>query len=490
MAIIISTIEDLQKIGNDLGYPMSGEYELGNDIDMVGVSFAPIGRDSAVKWFSGVFDGKGYTINNLTIISLSQGFSDYCGLFHELDGGIIKNLTLDNVSITGYRSVGAIVGQLMIASDHDFSKTYIINCHVTGEVTGVNNIGGLIGYGSSWMPVLNGIIDCSFEGTINGTDAVGGLIGYSTNLGIKDAYTKGLVFGNRHIGGLVGLYYAYDVDTAILNCYSMSDVNGTDINVGGLVGLSAWGGNVENCYSTGNVSGGGRTGGLIGYSDSRIFKCYSTGNVISTGIETGGLVGESYGDIDPSYADYCGVYQCYSTGDVVGTNYTGGLVGYNQSASKVMNSYSNSKVTGVNYVGGLIGLTGAWNNDTALVTKCYSTGLVIGNNNVDGFLVKDVGDITEVTDCYFDIDSSGISESLTATGKSTVEMKKQSTFVNWDFENIWKIIENITYPLFELPLIELPFIPSPQRYRPHRKIEYYIDPVIRELWNRNYSEYS
>jgi hypothetical protein len=49
----ISTIEELQKIGNDPGYTLDGEYELARDIDVSetvnwnnGAGFTPIGTDS------------------------------------------------------------------------------------------------------------------------------------------------------------------------------------------------------------------------------------------------------------------------------------------------------------------------------------------------------------------------------------------------------------------------------------------------------------
>jgi len=36
------------------------------------------------------------------------------------------------------------------------------------------------------------------------------------------------------------------------------------------------------------------------------------------------------------------------------------------------------------------------------------------------------------------------------TGKTTTEMKQQSTFTNWDFTNTWKIGENTSYPTFKI----------------------------------------
>ena len=42
-AIEISTPEELQKIGKDAAYPLSGDYVLKNDLDMAGSVFTPIG---------------------------------------------------------------------------------------------------------------------------------------------------------------------------------------------------------------------------------------------------------------------------------------------------------------------------------------------------------------------------------------------------------------------------------------------------------------
>lgn len=65
-AIEISTPEELQKIGKDAAYPLSGDYVLKNDLDMAGSVFTPIGGIEGEKGtvsgdnvFSGTFDGPG-----------------------------------------------------------------------------------------------------------------------------------------------------------------------------------------------------------------------------------------------------------------------------------------------------------------------------------------------------------------------------------------------------------------------------------------------
>lgn len=55
-----------------------------------------------------------------------------------------------------------------------------------------------------------------------------------------------------------------------------------------------------------------------------------------------------------------------------------------------------------------------------------------------------------ITDCYWDIETSGQTGSSGGIGKNTSEMKMQATFINWDFDTFWKIEENETYPKFLL----------------------------------------
>jgi len=49
---------------------------------------------------------------------------------------------------------------------------------------------------------------------------------------------------------------------------------------------------------------------------------------------------------------------------------------------------------------------------------------------------------------YWDIETTGASSSALGlgTGKKTSEMYQKSTYVNWDFNNIWDIDEGKNYP--------------------------------------------
>ena len=148
MAIItINTIEELQLIGNDSAYPLSGDYELGNDIDAsntvgwnAGAGFDPIGDrwfneedDLILEDFTGTFDGKGFTIDGLFI---NRPDEDNIGLFGSTwddpdNHVIIKNVNLTNCSITGQMYVGGLVGSVL----NENNNTTITNCHVSGTIS-------------------------------------------------------------------------------------------------------------------------------------------------------------------------------------------------------------------------------------------------------------------------------------------------------------------------------------------------------------------
>ncbi|MCU6686424.1 CotH kinase family protein [Dorea acetigenes] len=133
-AIEISTPEELQKIGKDAAYPLSGDYVLKNDLDMAGSVFTPIGGIEGEKGtvsgdnvFSGTFDGQGHLISNLTMEVKEDftGKTNYAqiGLFSvvasasEADYASVKNLVFANVDITvditgGLAAAGTLAGEV------------------------------------------------------------------------------------------------------------------------------------------------------------------------------------------------------------------------------------------------------------------------------------------------------------------------------------------------------------------------------------------
>ena len=130
----IYNADDLRNMANNL----AGKYILMVDLDMTDEAWTPIGLDASSA-FTGTFEGNYYTISNLTINSSNR----YVGLFGYINGGTVQNLILENVNIkttyTGsYTSnMGSIAG---------YSTGQISNIKVSGNVTGKDSIGGIVGY--------------------------------------------------------------------------------------------------------------------------------------------------------------------------------------------------------------------------------------------------------------------------------------------------------------------------------------------------------
>ena len=260
---------------------------------------------------------------------------------------------------------------------------------------------------------------------------------------------RGVFDGNDHtISNLIiegvsflGLFGKIESEEAFVKNITIADVNiiGSGRYVGGLAGYNN-GSNVTMCSSNGLISSYAWVGGLAGYnSEGAITQSCSTG-AVDASIAAGGLVGENFRGI---------VTQCCSTSDVSGSYDTGGLVGCNWEASLIQ-SYSIGSVSGSVYVGGLVG-----ENIKGIVNQGYSTGAVSGNYDTGGMIGNNF--YTDlVTQSFWDMQTSGTTTSAGGTGKTTSQMKTQSTFTNagWDFANettngsndIWWILEGQSYP--------------------------------------------
>jgi len=241
MATVITNAAELKAIEND----MAGSYILGNDIDLGGANFEPIGHGSGFGYteFTGTFDGNGYKIHNGTINYSSDNF---IGLFAYTDSGAeIKNVGLEDVEVTGAGWVGGLVG---------YNWGTITNSYSTGNVSGDRYVGGLVGQN------YGGTITNSYStGSVTGDEYVGGLVGANWDGTITNSYSTGSVSGNDDVGGLVGENY----EGTITNSYSTGSVEGEE-RVGGLVGRNYETGTIENSYSTGSVTGDDYVGGLVG----------------------------------------------------------------------------------------------------------------------------------------------------------------------------------------------------------------------------------
>jgi hypothetical protein len=201
-----------------------------------GEGFRPIGYRKDItfdKYFTGSYDGQGYTISGLTIKWLTPPDSHGLGMFGYTIGAKLKRISLLNVDIytwSGSNSVGGLVGNAE-------GYTEIIQSYATGKVVGNSFIGGLVGQMISNSSVSESYATCEVSEYMSEaySECMGGLVGYSQdNTSISNSYATGPVNGDEFIGGLVGLNYN---TSTISKCYSTGLVQGT-ANTGGLVGYN------------------------------------------------------------------------------------------------------------------------------------------------------------------------------------------------------------------------------------------------------------
>ncbi|MBN1124247.1 MAG: hypothetical protein JXA82_04505 [Sedimentisphaerales bacterium] len=194
-----------------------------NDLDMAGISMNPIGiwEEGEPDPFIGCFDGQNHVIENLTI---DHPESEHVGLFGSLSGQV-RCLGLDNVFLRG-ESVGGIAG--------NSSSGVITECFVTGSVTGIVNVGGIVG-----RCYCVEITDSYSQVTVIASERQsGGITGiFDGNSIIQNCYAAGTVQGTSYVGGLVGRG-GYTGSNTVQSCFWDTDVSGVLNSVGGGTGLS------------------------------------------------------------------------------------------------------------------------------------------------------------------------------------------------------------------------------------------------------------
>lgn len=214
---IIATAAQLDEVRN---FP-SACFELSKDIDLSSYLNSNSSGWTPIKDFTGKFDGKKHTIKGLWI-SLSS--IDNVGLFANIQASYNKRASVSNLfvniskkGITGGSRVGGICGSL--------SDGNIENCMVTGDISGYQYVGGIVGVGSVWNNDNPSISQCASSGNIIATDG--------------------------EVGGIFGYRYG---SCSIENCYSIANVKAEGSYSSSAYGI---GYSAKNCYFAGTISGTG-----------------------------------------------------------------------------------------------------------------------------------------------------------------------------------------------------------------------------------------
>ena len=226
-------------------------FKLGTDLNYGGIAYIPIGGkyDNEDRFFEGTFDGDGHTIKGVNISSSTGDVGLFGGISK---GAVIKNLTLDNASITGSDNTGGIVGCN--------TGGIITNCHVTSSVTikakddnSGERFGGIVGNNGFYEKVgtekkvgtednvLCGTVShCSSAATLQSANRlVGGVAGHnepectlSNNVVVGatiSAYSNYGAIVGYNSGNLDHNYYAGCKGNNVYGCNG-ADTNGAELS--------------------------------------------------------------------------------------------------------------------------------------------------------------------------------------------------------------------------------------------------------------------
>ena len=193
---------------------LNGRYILASDFTFAN-DYVPLGTSEAS--FSGIIDGQLFTLSGVTKPIIAYA-----------NGAVIKNVILDEVSISSGTNVGAICCEAT-------GSTRIYNCGInSGSVGGTGKVGGLVGL----LDGTSRVINCYSYANITGGKDKGGIVGYNnvaskqsdvatmvmncmfygtiaTGENVSPVY-GGLNIDNKNSGGLATYnYYLYRTDLKI-----------------------------------------------------------------------------------------------------------------------------------------------------------------------------------------------------------------------------------------------------------------------------------
>ncbi|MEG1529254.1 MAG: hypothetical protein RR405_02775, partial [Clostridia bacterium] len=379
-------------------------------IDMGASLFTPIGTWAMP--FKGIFDGNNSTLDNLNI---NKGGGNEAGLFgcvgtSSSNAGTdsvavnISNLTI-NGNISGGNNVGGLIGYLNKPTGNG-QATIIANITNNATINGGTGVGGIIGM--CWADPSSGqlvIENCKNFGSVTGSgNDVGGIVGKTRDTQIKWSEngtngTASTVRGANNIGGIVGSFaggYFHANGRAI--CTNYMAVTGNE-NVGGLVGHASWtsltsGVNNGSVYGNGNYVAG-IVGRILKEADTLILSGVSNTGSVNGNSAVGGIVGQA--DTTVSGCSNTGSITSRGTSKAGGGTaaYLGGIAGltygdinhcYNGGRVAVSSKYSYSNV-----VAGIVG------QSTSTISYCANTGEVSGSEQVGGIVGYKTSDISY---CY------------------------------------------------------------------------------------------
>lgn len=367
-------------------------------------------------------------------------------------GGIVGNGTAGNLQevvsagdiISSGTNVGGIIGK---------SETMVINSgRNTGEVTGNENVGGIVGVNGSQSHMNNIINDAN--ATIKGVNNVGGLAGINagkivaSDMGLVN---DGRVYGQTNVGGITGVNTGTIENTNSNITLYVADKRLDAKYFGGVAGRNE--GTITSATNTGSVlaEGAEYVGGIVGVNgtlneDGTTFregasKITGAGNSNSGKVVgakyVGGVAGLNVGSVSGTGTD--GITTIENKGIVIATeNGAGGVFGENR---KDITNNAVLKNSGIvvgkttDGTGGIIGLNSGIIRNSDLINTV--DGLVVGMENVGGLIGINKGTVEGGRDTQGNYYAHQVYNNGTVIGGNGTDVKPaDNDLVNWKSKTI------------------------------------------------------
>ena len=331
------------------------------------------------------------------ISNAGGAFGHYEGSSLEADDNTVRIAVNVNVS---EKNAGGAFGQV---KDTNLRLSIFDMTSSTMQVTGNENIGGLVGSATSSTfsgstpfdyPMSEGkaVVPSAddfepiFSGIVKGSLNVGGVVGYAENTSLKALATACSVtsLGRDNIGGIAGYVVTSGRDNRFEDLVSGSSVlAASQTAIGGIFGYFECDdySYVTDCINFGDVNGGHCTGGIFGLYHKYLYVynmesmkapeihwSLNAGEVTGANC-VGGIIGKcttkssNYYDMTTNLM----VYKCGNNGKVsshvagASTTGVGGIIGYGEAfieVSKCSNNATISSTEGHKGVGGIAGSLG------------------------------------------------------------------------------------------------------------------------------------
>ena len=218
-------------------------------------------------------------------------------------------------TISGLRitSAGSVQGLFRYIQPSGTVQDLTVQGTVVPEGTR-STVGGIVGDNAGVLQ------DCAFQGTVQGDSSVGGIAGRNSAAGqIIRCTSSGSVSGDNAAGGIAGRNLGL-----LLKCENRAGVNLTQtessidlLDAGAGAALEERAAADDETYHL--LSSGFDTGGIVGYSSGVVQSCtnYGTVGYPHVGYNTGGIAGRQSGYLAG----------CVNSGTVYGRKDVGGIVG-------------------------------------------------------------------------------------------------------------------------------------------------------------------